>query len=100
MQTDNRFFDDFAKLAGGALNALTGLKTEVENLVRQQLEGFFANLRLVTREEFEAVQIMSAKARDEQEAMAERLARLEAELAQLKGGPVGEAPEVSSSEPL
>ncbi len=48
MQTDNRFFDDFAKLAGGALNALTGLKTEVEGLVRQQLEGFFANLRLVT----------------------------------------------------
>jgi BMFP domain-containing protein YqiC len=84
MQTDNRLLDDLARMAGGALNALTGLKTEVEALVRQQLEHFVANLQLVTREEFEAVQAMAAKARDEQEILADRLKNLEAELLALK----------------
>jgi BMFP domain-containing protein YqiC len=84
MQTDNRLLDDLAKMAGGALNALTGLKTEIEGLVRQQLEHFVANLRLVTREEFEVVQALAAKARDEQEDLTVRLKSLEAELSALK----------------
>jgi hypothetical protein len=84
MQTDNRFIDDLAKMAGGALNALTGMKTEIEGLVRQQIEHFTANMHLVTREEFEVVQALAAKARDEQEALIARLAVLEAEIAALK----------------
>lgn len=86
MQTDNRLFDDLARMAGGALNALTGLKTEIEGLVRQQIEHFVSNLRLVTREEFEAVQAMAAKARDEQENLTIRLRELEEELTALKSG--------------
>ena len=86
MQTENKLFDDFARLAGGALSALTGVKTELEGLVRQQLEQFLGTLHLVSREEFDAVQAMAAKAREDQEIMAERLAALEAELTALKGG--------------
>jgi hypothetical protein len=84
MQTDNRFLDDLAKMAGGALNALTGMKTEIEGLIRQQIEHFVASTRLVTREEFEVVQAMAAKARDEQESLTVKLAELESELAALK----------------
>lgn len=84
MQTDNRLFDDLARLAGGALNALTGLKTEIEGLVRQQMETFVGSLHLVTREEFDAVQALAAKARDEQEGLAIRLRELEEELAAIK----------------
>ena len=80
MQTENRLFDDFARMAGGALNMLTGFKTEVEQMVRQQMEGWLATLNLVTREEFDAVRDMAAKARDEQEALLARIALLEAKL--------------------
>ncbi len=86
MQTDNRLFDDFARMAGGALNALTGIKTEIEALIRQQLEHFFGNMNMVSREEFEVVQALAANARNEQEALAARLTALEAELTVLKGG--------------
>lgn len=86
MQTDKKIFDDFARFAGGAMNALTGVKTEAEALFRQQLEHFLSTMNLVTREEFEAVQAMAAKARDEQETLAARLAALEAELTAIKGG--------------
>jgi hypothetical protein len=78
-------------MAGGALNALTGMKTEIEGLVRQQIEHFVANMHLVTREEFDVVQALAAKARDEQEILAARLASLEAELAALKAAVPGAA---------
>ncbi len=80
MQTQNPFFDDLARMAGGAMGALSGLKAEIETLVRQQMERFLANLDLVPRDEFEAVRDMAAKARDRQEDLEQRLAELEARL--------------------
>lgn len=77
MQTENRFFDDFARLAGGAFNALGALKSEVEGQVRQQVEALLARMKLVTREEFDATQAMVVKAREEQEALLARVAALE-----------------------
>ncbi len=84
MQSENRLFDDFARMAGGALNVLSGVKTEIETAVRQQLEQFMSRMNLVTREEFEVVQAIAAKARDEQEALAARFSALQAEFDTLK----------------
>ena len=41
-----------------------------------------ASMNLVTREEFETVRAMAAKAREEQEVLGEKLAALEARLAE------------------
>jgi len=84
MQTDNRFFDDIARVAGGALNTLTGIKAEIEAMVRQQFERILTDMNLITRDEFEAVQALAAKARMEQEALSARVAALEAALAELQ----------------
>ncbi len=86
MQTQNPFFDDIARMAGGALGALSGLKAEVEALVRQQFERFMAGADMVPRDEFEAVRALAIKARTEQEDLAERVAALEAKLAELSTG--------------
>jgi BMFP domain-containing protein YqiC len=80
MQTDNRLFDDLAKVASGALSALTGVREEMEARLRDQFERILDRMNLVRREEFEAVQAMAAKARAEQERLAERLAALEERL--------------------
>ncbi|WP_142847291.1 accessory factor UbiK family protein [Telmatospirillum sp. J64-1] len=85
MQTENRFFDDLSRVAGGALGTLTGLKNEVEALVRQQFERILSEMDVVPREEFDMVRDMAAKAREEQEALTLRLVALEAELMALKG---------------
>ena len=84
MQTSNRLFDDLAKVASGAMHTLGGLREEVETRVRERLERVLADMDLVTREEFDAVRAMAAKARSEQEELAGRLARLEVELAEVK----------------
>lgn len=80
MQSNNRFFDDAARLAGGAMGTLVGIRREVEAMVRQQLERLLEGLDLVRREEFDAVSEMAANARAEQDRLAERVAALETAL--------------------
>ena len=77
MQSQNRIFDDLARLSGGALSALTGLKQEIEAMVRDRLERVMADGGYVRREEFEVVRAMTAEARAEQERLTARLAELE-----------------------
>jgi BMFP domain-containing protein YqiC len=81
MQTENPLLDDLARVATGALGALTGMRAEVESRVRDQLERVLSRMDLVTREEFDAVRAMAAKARLEQEALTQRLQALESRLA-------------------
>jgi BMFP domain-containing protein YqiC len=77
MQSQNRLFDDIARVAAGAMGALTGVRGEVESRIRDQLERLLAGMDLVSREEFEAVKAMAAKAREEQEILQRRLDALE-----------------------
>jgi BMFP domain-containing protein YqiC len=91
MQSDNRFFDDLAKLATGAAGALQGVRSEMQQLVRQQMERMLAELSVVPREEFDVVQAMAAAARQENESLAARVAALEARLAKLEQA-AGESP--------
>lgn len=77
MQTRNRLLDDLARVANGAAGVATGMRDEAEALVQQRVERVLSRLNLVTREEFEAVKAMAAKARAEQEKLEKRLKDLE-----------------------
>jgi hypothetical protein len=81
MQTRNRLLDDVARLANGAAGVASGLREEIESLVQQRLERALAGMELVCREEFEAVEAVAIKAREEQEVLAKRVAALEKKLA-------------------
>ena len=81
MQSQNRIFDDLAKVAGGALGALSSLKQEIEAMVRERVERFMADNNVVPRAEFDAVKAMASEARAEQERLSTRVAALEAALA-------------------
>jgi BMFP domain-containing protein YqiC len=84
MQTRNPLLDDLARVASGALGALGGVRGEIEERFKEQLEKILARMDLVSREEFEAARAVGAAARSEQEALEQRLARLEARLAELE----------------
>lgn len=77
MQTDNRFFDDLAKLATGAAGALTSARSEIEGTMRAWLERRLSAMDLVTREEFDAVKEMAVNARKENERLNEKITALE-----------------------
>lgn len=77
MQTRNRLLDDLARVANGAAGVAAGMRSEIEALVQDRVERALARFNLVTREEFEAVKEMAAKARSEQEALEKRVRDLE-----------------------
>jgi BMFP domain-containing protein YqiC len=79
-QTNSRFFDEIAKVLTGAAGAAQGVRGEVDNILKSKLETVLQDLDLVPREEFEAVRAMAQKAREENEKISARIAKLEAAL--------------------
>jgi BMFP domain-containing protein YqiC len=79
-----RFFEDLAGVAGGAISALSGLREEMEAVMRARVDETIRKLELVRREELEAVTELAANARAGQEAAEAKLAALEARVAVLE----------------
>jgi BMFP domain-containing protein YqiC len=77
----NRLLDELAKLMTDAAGAAQGVRREAETAIQAQLERLLNSMDLVKREEFEAVRDMAIKAREENDALAARLAELEKKLA-------------------
>lgn len=74
----NRVYEDFTRLVTDAAEMAQGVRREAETAIKTQLERLLATMDVVTREEFEAVKEMAAKARDENDKLSQRLAALEA----------------------
>ena len=67
-QGPNRIFDEFAKLMTDAAGAAQGNEAAKQrNAFRSQAEKFLADMDLVNREDFDAVQEMASRARAENE---------------------------------
>jgi BMFP domain-containing protein YqiC len=76
--SQNRVYDDFRRLVTDAAEIAQGVRREAETVIKSQLERLLATMDVVTREEFEAVKSMAAKARDDNEKLGQRVAALEA----------------------
>jgi BMFP domain-containing protein YqiC len=80
VQTTNRFFDEVARLMNDAGGVAQGVRREFETLFRSQAERILRDLAVVQREEFDAVKDMARLAREENEALKARIAKLEAKI--------------------
>ena len=80
MQTDNRLFDDLARVATNAFGSLQSARDEATNRIRQQFERIIESMDFVAREEFEVVKAMAQKSRLENGKLAKRVAELETKL--------------------
>ncbi len=77
MQTRNKFLDDMSQLMTNAMGVAQGARAEAETAFKGMVDRWMADRDFVTREEFDAVRAMAQKAREENEALAARLAALE-----------------------
>ena len=80
MAGNNKLFDDLSQLMTNAMGVAQGAKTEAETAMKGFIDRWMADRDFVTREEFEAVCAMAARAREENTALAARLAALEEKL--------------------
>ena len=78
MQTRNKIFDDISQLMTNAMGVAQGARDEAETAMKGLMDRWLADRDLVTREEFDAVRDMAAKAREENDALLARIEALEA----------------------
>lgn len=81
MQSENRLFDDFVKMVNGVAGTMAGVGREAEASARERMREWIGGMDFVSRDEFDAVKAMAAKAREENEALQQRVVALEAKLA-------------------
>ena len=77
MQSQNRFFDDLSKVLNGLAGTVAGVGREAQTGARERAKEWFGGMDFVSREEFEAVKEMAAKARAEADALKKRVDALE-----------------------
>ncbi len=78
MQSRNRIFDDMSQLMTNAMGVAQGAKDEAETAMKSMLDRWLADRDFVSRDEFDAVREMAAKAREENATLLARIEALEA----------------------
>lgn len=76
--SSSRILDDLGRLMTDAAGVASGVRREIDSVVKSQIERLLRDVDVVTREEFEAVREMAVLAREENEALKARIAALEA----------------------
>ena len=79
-QDSGRFFDDMARLATGAVGAMSGFRQHLRQEIKTHLDRFLIELDLGPRSDFEVVEAMVKQARQDNESLKKRMAALEAQL--------------------
>jgi BMFP domain-containing protein YqiC len=80
MQSENPLIADFTKLMNSAAGTLAGMGREARDGARERMREAMGGLDFVSREEFDAVKAMAAKAREESADLQQRVIALEAKL--------------------
>ena len=77
MQSENPLFADIAKLLNSAAGTMAGMGREARDSARERMREAMGGLDFVSRDEFDAVKDMAARAREENEVLKARVDALE-----------------------
>ncbi len=98
MQSENPLLADLVKLMNSAAGTFAGVTREARDGARERVKEAFGGLDFVTREEFDAVKDMAAKARAQSEALQARMAALEVQLAAQRPARVAKPPKAAPAD--
>lgn len=89
MPPSNRLFDDLARLMTDAAGAAQGVRREAETVVRAQLERVIRDLDIASHEELDVLRDLVTSVQAQNEALAARVAALEAKAGPSAAGAAG-----------
>lgn len=84
MGPDPKILDDIARVAGGAVNILSGLQQQIHEEIKSRMDDMAHRMDLVPREDLERAEAMIAKLRKRQDDLEKRLEALERQKPVLK----------------
>lgn len=74
---DPKFFDDLARVAGGAVNIVSGMQEQIRNDIRARVEEMATRMDLVARDELDMARALIDKQRQRIDTLESRIAALE-----------------------
>ena len=77
MQSENPMIADFVKLANSAAGTFAGMTREARDNARDKMKEAMGGMDFVSREEFDAVKLMAAAAREKVDELEARLTAIE-----------------------
>lgn len=77
VQTTSKLFDEIAKVLTSTAGVAQGLKSELDIVVKTQVERLLNDLDVVQREEFDALKKMLVKSREKNDILEDRISKLE-----------------------
>jgi BMFP domain-containing protein YqiC len=98
--SSSRILDDLGRLMTDAAGVATGMRKEVDGIVKSQIERLLRDADVVTREEFEAIREMAVLAREENTALKTRIEQLELAIAGTVGKPVAKVTAKAKTPPV
>lgn len=72
-----RILDDIAKVAGGGVSILSGVRSQIRNDVRTRIDDIAHRMDLVPREDFDRLEAVLQETRARCEELEQRLEKLE-----------------------
>lgn len=78
MSNRDKILDNIARVAGGAVSFVSDAQSTVKSVARAQIDDIAQNMDLVSREEFEKLELMLIAAREDQKALEDKVTALEA----------------------
>ena len=76
MTNREKILDDLARFAGGTIEVISGAKNQAREGAKSRIDELAQSLDLVPREDFEHLEEMVIKLREEQEALKEEIKAL------------------------
>ena len=93
---DTRFFDELAKVATGAVGAISGIRGQIQSEIKSQINKFIIEMDFVPREEFDITEAVAKQASLQVQTLEKRVAELELQLG-IKKKPVASKPKAKAS---
>ena len=77
MSRREKIIDDLARAAGETVGLVNGLASEAKSTIRAKIDTVAQSINLVPREDFDRLELMLVKCREEQEQLKTRIETLE-----------------------
>lgn len=75
-----KFMEEMMRMANGAMGSFSEIRGQIKDMVKDGIDRVAEELDMVTREEFDRVEMVALRAREKQEALEKRIAALEKQL--------------------